>query len=177
LAAAPEALLALTIASEPRAFGRFGKQSAIMNPPQHIMEPDYGAEPGSAMLRSAAHEILRRQFTFRRSILLDERQPHVWHMASMKHASRLARLTDAAPRYGTPTEVAEWTDAMSAEIDRLQSKGERLRKAALRWPDQRRIDRANEFCDAVETEVNRAVATLRRLRAMFFDEPPSTNLN
>jgi hypothetical protein len=93
------------------------------------------------------------------------------------HAFHLSRLTDAASTLGTSTEIADWIDAMSAEIDRLQGNGVRLREAALRWPNRRRIAKANEFCAAVEPELNRAVATLRRVRAMFFIEPPSTAVN
>jgi cardiolipin synthase A/B len=40
--------------------------------PQLIVQPDHGIEPVIAMMRSATHEILLKQFTFDHPVLLDE---------------------------------------------------------------------------------------------------------
>lgn len=43
-----------------------------MDSPQLIVQPDHGIEPVIALLRSAANEILLKQFTFDHPVLLDE---------------------------------------------------------------------------------------------------------
>lgn len=95
-------------------------------------------------------------------------------MPSINPAHHLARLTDAAATLSTSAEAAGWSSAVSAEIDRLQAKGVRLREAAIRSPNQRRIAKADDFCAAVEPELNRAAVAVRRIGAMFFADPPST---
>ena len=95
-------------------------------------------------------------------------------MPSTNPAHHLARLTDAAATLSTPAEVAAWSSAVSAEIERLQAKGMRLREAALRSSNQRRIAKADGFCAAVEPELNRAAVAVRAVNTMFFVDPPST---
>jgi len=95
-------------------------------------------------------------------------------MPSTNPAHHLAHLTDAAATLSTPAEVVAWSSAVSAEIERLQAKGLRLREAALRSSNQRRIAKAGDFCTAVEPELNRAAVAVRAVNTMFFIDPPST---
>lgn len=94
-------------------------------------------------------------------------------MPSTNPACRLARLTDVAAKLSTSKEVAAWSTAVSAEIDLLHGRGCRLRESAVRWPNQRRIAKANDFCALVEPELIRASDALRRVGAMFFAKIPS----
>jgi hypothetical protein len=94
-------------------------------------------------------------------------------MSSVDPARHLTSLTDKAPTVRTSAEVEAWSVAVSSEIERLQAKGIRLRDAAVRWPTDRRIAKANSFRAAVEPALNRATIAIRKVNAMFFAEPPS----